>query len=242
MSHSITLKVWGDYALFSRPEMPERLSYDVPTPSAARGILEAIYWKPQMRWIIDRIHVLKPIRFTNIRRNEVASQANSGHKIPLNNVRKAMQGKDVELPIFIEENRQQRASLVLHDVAYVIEAHCHLLTCRVEKDGPELEPNAAAGKHLSIFTRRAKNGQFHHHPVLGCREFTAFFELIESEADIPVSQITGDQDLGFMIYDIDFEKGAQPILYRPRLTNGIIDVATCFKNSAVLPSLSNSRA
>src|SRR5207244_827768 len=150
MSYGIKLKVWGDYALFSRPEMPERLSYDVPTPSATRGILEAIYWKPQMRWVIDRIHVLNPIRFANIRRNEVAAQSSAGHKIPLANVHKAMRGEPAELHVFIEEKRQQRASLVLRDVSYVIEAHCELLTCQIEKDGPVLEPAAAVAKHLGI--------------------------------------------------------------------------------------------
>src|SRR6056297_1567099 len=122
MSYGIQLEISGDYALFSRPEMKvERVSYDVITPSAARGVLEAIYWKPQIRWVIDQIHVLNPVRFTNLRRNEVAS------KIPAGNVRKAMKGDSSPLGLYVEEDRQQRAAMILRDVSYGIVAHFELL-------------------------------------------------------------------------------------------------------------------
>lgn len=238
MSYGIKLRVSGDFALFSRPEMKaERVSYDVPTPSAARGILEAIYWKPQIRWIIDRIHVLAPIRFTNIRRNEVAKQSSAGHKIPMQRVRAAMRGEDCDVSIAIDElnsqgkleNRQQRASLLLRDVDYVFEAHFEVLDTRLEKNGPKMPAKDCEGKHLDMFNRRARSGQFHHAPVLGCREFPARFGLVEGE--IPASALRGEQDLGFMLYDIDFKNGMTPIFYRARMLDGVIDVQECLKNS-----------
>ena len=223
MSYGIKLHVWGELALFSRPEMKaERVSYDVPTPSAARGILEAIYWKPQIRWIIDRIHVLAPIRFTNIRRNEVAQ------KIPYRNVTGAMASGEA-ISLGIEEQRQQRASLLLRDVDYVFEAHFEILDFRFEKDGPELPAKDCEGKHLDVFNRRARSGQFHHAPVLGCREFPARFALIEG--DLPKSELKGEQDLGFMLYDIDFANDMTPIFYRPRMIDGVIDVQASRNNS-----------
>ncbi|MCI5140767.1 MAG: type I-C CRISPR-associated protein Cas5, partial [Candidatus Electrothrix sp. ATG1] len=165
MSYGVKLMVWGKYACFTRPEMKvERVSYDIMTPSAARGIIEAIYWKPEIRWIIDRIHVLNEIRFENIRRNEVAS------KLPMTNISKAMKDCVSPIQISIEDARQQRASLVLRDVHYVIEAHFEL----TDKD-KEGEP----GKHLGMFERRAKKGQCFHRPYLGCREFPADFSWIE---------------------------------------------------------------
>ena len=155
MCKGIRLYIEGDYALFTRPEMKaERVSYDVITPSAARGILEAIYWKPQIRWVIDKIHVLKPIRFTNIRRNEVSDKAGKPSA-------EAMRGSEVDpLGIIIEEKRQQRASLILKNVAYVIEAHFDLLDCTLEQGGPPVPANECAGKHREIFTRRARKGNF----------------------------------------------------------------------------------
>ena len=220
MSHGVKLKVWGDYALFSRPEMKaERVSYDVPTPSAARGILEAIYWKPQIRWVIDRIHVLHPISFTNIRRNEVAAPGKSGHKIPTTTARAVMRSGTGSLGIAIEEFRQQRASMVLKNVAYVVEASFIVLDAK-ERDGSTLADPAA--KHLRQFNDRARAGQCRHTPCLGCREFPAYFEIIEEA--IPVSEITGTNDLGFMLYDIDFKDNMTPLFYRPVMENGVIDV------------------
>ncbi|MGD9749108.1 MAG: type I-C CRISPR-associated protein Cas5c, partial [Verrucomicrobiales bacterium] len=151
MSYGIKLHITGDFACFTRPEMKvERVSYDVITPSAARGILEAIYWKPQIRWIIDRIHILKPIRFTNIRRNEVGSKASAPTAA-------AMKGETVTTAgILIEDARQQRAATLLTNVAYVIEAHFEILDFRFDKNGPELPAMDCEGKHLDMFNRRAR--------------------------------------------------------------------------------------
>ncbi|MHB1348666.1 MAG: type I-C CRISPR-associated protein Cas5c [Desulfobulbaceae bacterium] len=209
MAFGIKLRVWGDYACFTRPEMKvERVSYDVMTPSAARGILEAIHWKPAIRWVIDRIHVLRPIKFDNIRRNEVSS------KIPKPNPTTAMRdGKRLYFLVDEGGNRQQRASTVLRDVEYVIEAHFEL----TEQAGPEDNE----GKHLSIFNRRAKNGQFFHHPCLGCREFPASFSLLEDE--IPVSPYNGQtKELGYMLLDIDFANEMVPLFFRAEMVDGIV--------------------
>lgn len=232
MTYGITLKVSGDYALFSRPEMKvERVSYDVMTPSAARGVLEAIYWKPQIRWIIDEIHVLKPIRFTNIRRNEVSS------KIPVmggSGVNAAMLNPEIRPSMDVAENRQQRASLLLKDVAYLIKAHVMVLDPRMEKgDAPSPEPEAV-GKHLDMFKRRARKGQAFHQPYFGCREFPVRFELIENECDLPspCPDLVGEKDLGFMLHDIQFDqdratkkvKSTTPHFFRATMRDGIIQV------------------
>jgi CRISPR-associated protein Cas5d len=207
MSYGVKLKIWGDYACFTRPEMKvERVSYDVMTPSAARGILEAIYWKPSITWVIDRIHVLKPIRFDNVRRNELAS------KIPLTTIRKAMKDGSSPVGLFIEDDRQQRAAMVLRDVAYVIEAHFEFNSS---------EDNNTA-KHKEMFERRAGKGQCFHQPYFGCREFPVRFELLEG--NIPDSPFTGEQDLGFMLHDIDFKNDMEAQFFRARLTNGVIDL------------------
>lgn len=228
MSYGIKLKVWGDYACFTRPEMKvERVSYDVMTPSGARGILEAIYWKPQIRWVIDRIHVLKPIQFTSIRRNEVASKASAA------TAKSAMKSGKGNLGIIIEEDRQQRAAMVLRDVAYVIEAHFEILDPRFEKGGPELPMNDNAGKHLDMFNRRAKGGQYFHHPYFGCREFPVNFELVEGplpQTELPAAD--RDKDLGFMLHDIAFEqdpktkavRNTSPKFFRAVMKNGVIEV------------------
>jgi CRISPR-associated protein Cas5d len=232
MSFGIALEISGDYALFSRPEMKvERVSYDVITPSAARGVLEAIYWKPQIHWVIDRIRVLNPIRFTNVRRNEIDA------KIPIkgaSGVNAAMTSGKVELGIAVTEHRQQRASLLLRDVRYIIEAHFEILDRRLEKGGPELSENDAAGKHLDMFNRRARAGQVFHQPYLGCREFPARFRLIENGNSTPQphESLRGQRDLGFMLHDIDFEQNAQskkvksttPHFFRATMEDGIIKV------------------
>lgn len=203
MAYGIRLRVWGDYACFARPEMKvERVSYDVMTPSAARGILEAIYWKPSIRWVIDRIHVLKPIRFENIRRNELPGRAVVDNKM--------IKGEKPPSCQFIEDDRQQRASIVLRDVDYVIEAH-------FEFTGSE---DNNEGKHLDMFNRRARAGQCFHRPYLGCREFAANFELCE---EIPESPLKGERDLGFMLYDIDFENNMTALFFRAIMKDGIID-------------------
>ncbi len=209
MGFGVKLRVWGDYACFTRPEMKvERVSYDVMTPSAARGILEAIHWKPAIRWVVDRIHVLRPIRFDNVRRNEVSS------KIPKPNPETVM--RDRKPLYFLADdgsNRQQRASTLLRNVEYVIEAHFEL----TEK--ASLADNE--GKHLDIFNRRARTGQFFHQPCLGCREFPASFELIEGE--VPQSCYAGEQrELGYMLLDIDFANDMTPLFFKAVMQDGII--------------------
>ncbi|MBA4418156.1 MAG: type I-C CRISPR-associated protein Cas5 [Syntrophus sp. (in: bacteria)] len=206
MSYGIKLKVWGEYACFTRPEMKvERVSYDAITPSAARGILEAIYWKPAIVWVIDRIHVLKPILFDNIRRNEL------GGKLPVGNVKTAMKDGVSPIETFIEEDRQQRAAMVLRDVAYVIEAHF---------DFKGLEDNNPS-KHKEIFDRRVLKGQYFHHPYLGCREFPAHFEPVQES---PLSVYKGEKDLGWMLHDIDFESNMEARFFRAVMQDGVIEV------------------
>jgi CRISPR-associated protein Cas5d len=205
--YGIKLKVWGDYACFTRPEMKaERVSYDVMTPSAARGILEAIYWRPAIKWVIDRIHVLNEIRFGNIRRNELAS------KIPVRNITTVMKDGNSPLETFIEDDRQQRASMVLRDVCYVIEAH-------FEFTGSE-DNNPA--KHKEMFERRAEKGQCVHRPYFGCREFPVNFELVSGE--IPKSVLKGKVDLGWMLHDIDFKNNMEAKFFRAQMIDGIIEV------------------
>lgn len=214
MSFGVRLHVWGQRACFTRPELKtERFSYDVITPSAARGLLEAIHWKPAIRWCVDRIHVLKPIRFESIRRNEVAG------KIPKGNVSKAMKsGRTDELRYYVDANRQQRASTILRDVGYVIEAHFEF-TARADS-------SENAGKHLDIFNRRARQGQCFHMPCLGTREFPAAFELIESDEAMPKvdEALSGEQKLGLMLHDIDFANGKTPRFFRASMVDGVIDV------------------
>lgn len=232
MNYGITLKISGDYALFSRPEMKvERVSYDVITPSAARGVLEAIYWKPQIRWIIDEITVLNPIRFTNIRRNEVSS------KIPVKGATGANAGmKDPKIVprMAVDQHRQQRASLVLKDVSYVIKAHIAVLDRQMERNGPEVAEHAVVGKHLDMFKRRARKGQAFHHPYFGCREFPVDFELLENENELPTphADLSGEKDLGYMLHDIEFDqeratkkvKSTTPHFFRAHMADGIIQV------------------
>lgn len=212
MTYGVKLRVWGDYACFTRPEMKvERVSYDVITPSAARGILEAVHWKPAIRWVIDRIHVLKPIKFTSIRRNEV------GSKISSRNATTAMNAGTIEgLGLQVDEDRQQRAATVLRDVDYIIEAHFQLTS----KAGDDTE-----GKHLDIFQRRAAAGQCFHNPCFGTREFVASFSAVDGAAPIADAALMGERDLGYMLYDIDFANDRVPLFYRPLMRDGVIDVA-----------------
>lgn len=222
MTYGIRLHVWGPRALFTRPELKvERQSYDVMPPSAARGILEAIHWKPAIRWVIDRIYVLEPIRFQSIRRNEV------GHKAPAGSIKRAMNRGDLEgLQILVDEDRQQRASTVLVDPAYVIEAH-FVRTARADADDTE-------GKHLDIFNRRAARGQCFHQPCLGTREFAAAFTLLPPGAPLPprnpaaVGPDLGfgtPRDLGLMLWDIDHTAPGRPsLLFRAHLRDGVMEV------------------
>ena len=213
MSYGVKLHVWGEYACFTRPEMKvERVSYDAMTPSAARGVLEAVHWKPALRWVIDRIHVLKPIRFETLRRNEL------GHKIPVGNVRKAMKRRSAEdLRMLIEDDRQQRAATLLRDVAYVIDAH-FILTEAAKSDDTE-------AKHLAMFNRRAARGQCFQRPYLGTREFAADFAPVNDA--MPRSCLPPDQrdrDMGWMLHDIDYADGMSPRFFRAKLCDGVIHV------------------
>ena len=213
MAYGVKLHVWGAHACFTRPEMKvERVSYDVLTPSAARGILEAIHWKPAIRWVIDRIRVLKPIRFDTLRRNEI------GSKIAPNQVRAAMSsGESESLAVVIEDDRQQRATTLLRDVAYVIEAHFKLTVAATDDD--------TAAKHQAMFNRRAARGQCFHRPYLGTREFAAHFAPVTGA--LPRSGLPADQrdlDLGWMLYDIDFAGGPSPRFFRAQLRGGVLEV------------------
>jgi CRISPR-associated protein Cas5d len=212
MAQGVKLRVWGDRACFTRPEMKvERVSYDVITPSAARGVLEAIHWKPSFEWRIERLRVLKPIKFETIRRNEVAS------RIPSLNIKKAMNAGTTEgLALYVDEDRQQRAATILKDVAYVIEA-------RIELKDPA-RADEPIGKHLDIFNRRARKGQCFHRPCLGTREFAAEFQLIEDEPPTPDDSLLGERDLGWMALDIDFARGRRPLFFKATMRDGVIEV------------------
>lgn len=217
MAYGIKLHIWGDYACFTRPEMKvERVSYDVITPSAARGILEAIHWKPAIRWVIDKIHVLKPVRFESVRRNEV------GSKISAAKIKTAMRNQstqDLYLVADDSKERQQRASTVLRNVAYVIEAHFELTDSATAEDNE--------GKHLDIFNRRARKGQCFQQPCMGVREFPAYFSLIEPDRPLPESELTleqKDRDLGWMLHDIDFADCMTPRFFKAELKGGVISV------------------
>ena len=246
----IQIKVWGDWACFTRLEMKvERVSYDALTPSAARGVLEAIYWKPQIRWVIDRITVLRPIRFTNLRRNEVGAKASAATAKTA--MKKAGKGQPAAaLGIVVEGERQQRAATLLRDVAYLIDAHFVYTDPRGRPLDASDDRNDA--KHLDTFHRRARRGQCFHHPYLGCREFPADFALA---SELPADELTvaeelhGTRDLGYMLYDTDFRpdpKGpirsgrdgrrlsAQPVFWRASMTDGVIDVAQQVAQQGVL--------
>lgn len=214
MAYGIRLFVWGERACFTRPEMKvERVSYDVITPSAARGVLDAIHWKPAIRWSVDRIHVLRPIRFESIRRNEV------GGKLSPASVTKAMKaGSTAGLVTHVDEDRQQRAATILRDVAYVIDAHFDLTAAA--------GPDDSIGKHLDTFNRRARKGQCFQMPCMGVREFPAHFKLLEEGQTMPErdASLDGEHDLGWMLHDIDFGHGITPRFFRARMVDGVIDV------------------
>lgn len=222
------LEVSGPYACFTRPEMKvERVSYDVTTPSAARAIFEAILWKPAIRWRISKIEILNPIRWISIRRNEVgktASPRSSG--------------------IFIENERQQRAGLLLRDVKYRLHGEFDFIppekravvnnpTPEWIKDPAEKEmlkkkdtrSDETQAKYASMFERRAGKGQCFNQPYLGCREFSCDFRLVKSSDPI-AAPIDETRDLGWMLYDMDFSnpKNVKPMFFRPRIEHGVIDV------------------
>ena len=216
MSIGVRVKVWGDYALFTRPEMKvERCSYDIMTPSAARGIMEAIYWHPGMCWKIDRIHIMKPIQFTSIRRNEVKS------KVSANNVLSVYNGAKKELFISSKEEIVQRASLLLKDVEYIIDAHFEMTDKANDSDNP--------GKFKDIIMRRLKRGECYHTPYFGCREFPVNFCLCEEEEVHSAYEVVEEKDLGFMLYDMDYSEpeNIQPMFFRAVMRRGVVDLRDC---------------
>ncbi|MCB0196825.1 MAG: type I-C CRISPR-associated protein Cas5 [Anaerolineae bacterium] len=213
MGYGIAIRVRGDYALFTRPEMKvERVSYDVITPSAARGVIEAIYWKPAICWVIDKIHVLNEINFTNIRRNEVSD------KVSVNTAKQVMKGAKKPFYLSATDNRQQRAALVLKNVDYIIEAHFD----EVKKHWGERDTKEG---HYNIALRRLRKGQHYHAPYLGTREFGAKVELLEN-SPWPKSALSGERKLGWMLYDLDFSnpKDIQPKFFEAVMEDGVIDL------------------
>ena len=212
---AVQVEVWGKYALFSRPEMKtERVSYDVITPSAARGILDAIYYHPGLFWRIDKIRVCNPIRFSNIRRNEVRS------KISADNVKKAI-GKDLsELYIATSKDIVQRAAMVLTDVRYIIEAHFEMTDKANATDNE--------GKFMDIMRRRLEKGQCFHQPYFGAREFPVRFRPWDGNWSVP-DELAGERDLGWMLYDMDYSdpQDIRPMFFRARMQDGIIDLRDC---------------
>lgn len=239
------LEVSGKNACFTRPEMKvERVSYDVITPSAARAIFEAILWKPAILWEIERIEVLAPIRWESVRRNEVGKVAS-----------------DRSSGIFIEDDRQQRAGLFLRDVKYRLFAEFIFIApeerpkvirplpewlCELEGaeeveviNMPDDRPDEKEAKYAAMFERRAKKGQTFHHPYFGCREFPVDFRLVRdpaAEQTVVPDELKGERDLGWMLYDLDYSdpREIQPLFYRPKMIDGIIDVKK-YRAEAELP-------
>ena len=211
MGFGIKVLISGDRACFTRPEMKtERVSYDVITPSAARGILEAVSWKPAIAWKIDSIQVVNEIRFDTFRRNELAS------KLSYQNA-KAAYSKNVPVYVDVMADRQQRATMYLKDVAYIVTAHFEMTARAGESDTPE--------KHYNIALRRLRKGQCFNQPYLGCREFPATVSLVEDGSVESYYQDIDRFDLGFMLYDIDFKNSMEPMFYRAVMKNGVIDTS-----------------
>lgn len=211
MTKNFCLEVSGPFACFTRPEMKvERVSYDVMTPSAARAVFEAILWKPAIRWRIQRIEVLRPIRWVNLRRNEVSAVISS------RNVQQAMTAGVGDLGLYIEEERQQRAALLLRDVAYRVHAKLAMV-------GDDARSNPA--KYIEMFQRRASKGQCVNQPYLGCREFAADFRLIETPDTEPAA-IADTRALGWMLHDLDFTHPSdpQPRFFNAHMQAGVIEV------------------
>lgn len=228
------LEVSGDFACFTRPEMKvERVSYDVITPSAARAVFEAILWKPAIRWQVSKIEVLNPIKWINLRRNEVGSVAST------RNIESAMKSGTGQLGMYIEDERQQRAGLFLRDVQYRLHAsfelcdpsfhkpnfpHLSKRTVNTGETDMDNEPNQAA-KFMTMFERRATRGQCVNQPYLGCREFAAAFRLVEPD-NSPAQPINETRELGYMLYDLDYRNPANPTprFFRADLVNGVVNV------------------
>jgi CRISPR-associated protein Cas5d len=230
--HDWCLEIWGDFACFTRPEFKvERVSYDVPTPSAARAIFESILWKPQIRWEITKIEVLNPIKWISLRRNEVSKTINPPSQQALTGILSVPEG------IYIEDYRQQRGGLILRDVKYRIHGFFTILKEDADRTvlslpqkgsdkniSESVNPVYDEGKYSSMFERRAKNGQCFTRPYLGTREFSCFFRLVNENLE-PSNPINETRDLGFMLYDLDFKtdpKNPSPIFFRALMNRGII--------------------
>jgi CRISPR-associated protein Cas5d len=211
------IEMWGDYASFNRPELKvERVSYDVITPSAARGILDSIYWHPGIKWVIDEIYVLSPVKFTGIRRNEVKSKTLGS------SIRSVMNGKLQEMPfISTMDDRQQRSALVLQDVRYVVKAHFEMI--------PEkMSPTDNEGKFCDIIKRRIEKGQCFHQPYFGNREFPARFRMWAGQ-DAAKACVDDSRDLGLMLFDMDYSdpSNIKPMFFRAVLNKGMLKVTGC---------------
>ena len=233
--HNWCLEVWGDYACFTRPEMKvERVSYDVMTPSAARAIFESILWKPAIKWNVTKIEVVNPIKWISVRRNEVGKKVSSP-------TAKQMAGElSPPMGLFIEDERQQRAGLFLRDVRYRIHGYFDFIPLEKRKDNRSILPEIWAdeqekveivrideneAKYAAMFERRAKKGQCFHRPYLGCREFACDFRLVDLKEEAPML-IDETRDLGFMLYDMDFEQNANdpmPQFFRAYIDNGAVN-------------------
>lgn len=227
------LEVWGDHACFTRPELKvERVSYDVITPSAARGIFEAILWKPAIRWNITRIEVLNPIKFTSIRRNEV------GKTIPVPTEKQIQERKLTSEPLYIEDHRQQRAGLCLKDVRYRIYGYFDFIPIEQRKvhgpasgasdhhfaTGMEDQGDEREEKYAAMFERRAARGQCFHRPYLGTREFACSFRLVDEDLE-PSNPIDECRDFGYMLYDMSFDENSvspPPLFFRAVMKKGVI--------------------
>ena len=213
LDNAVCLRVWGDYACFTRPEMKvERVSYDVMTPSAARGVLEAILWKPQIVWRVTRIDVLKRIRWASVRRNEVENV------IPINSVITVMKRGAGALGLYADDSKEraQRAALLLREVDYLIHARFELTE--------QTDPGDTLAKYVAMFRRRAEKGQCFNQPYLGCREFSAAFAWVDPAGSWP-EPIADSRDLGWMLYDLEY-RGSEPTpcFFRAQLDNGIVRV------------------
>lgn len=213
MSYGIRIECWGKYACFTRPEMKvERVSYDVMTPSAARGLVESIFWHPGLRYVIDEIDVMSPIRFTNVRRNEVKSKLSA-------NIAASRAKSGQAMYLVTREDIQQRAAEILKDVRYCITVHFNMTDRANASDNP--------GKFREMLCRRARKGQCYHQPYLGCREFPAGFRLVEEDEAVVPYPVT--RDLGYMLYDMDYSRPDEitPQFFRARLVDGVLDLRNC---------------
>ena len=238
MAYGFSIIVSGPWACFTRPEMKvERVSYDVPTPGALVGLIKGVYWKPAIEYVIDKIVVCNPIRFVNIRRNEVKD------KVKGFAIKDLMNGKQADPTIYAADSRTQKASMILRDVKYGIQFHFQMTGLRSDKSDESPE------KHFSMLKRRLERGQYFRKPCLGCSEFPVKdMAIVDDLQSLEISsENKGDIDLGYMLYGMKFKNGghpvnddwehpvfsdkADPVFYRPHMVDGVIDVAKYRENS-----------